>query len=132
MLMKTYRIRLLLLVFVTLCVFVSIGVRLYYLQVRRYDSYITKARLQQNKNVRLTPRRGDILDRNGVTLATSYLTDNIVLNSDQVPDPDAKMVRELANLLHRPEDVILKYFNDPGRHILERKATRIWSRRSPS
>ena len=122
MLMKTYRIRLLLLVFMTLFVFGTIGARLYYLQVRRYQNYAKKARLQQNKSVRLIPRRGDILDRNGVTLATSYLTDNIVLNTDQVPDPDAKMIRELADLLHRPEDVILKYFNDPGRHILERKA----------
>jgi cell division protein FtsI/penicillin-binding protein 2 len=125
MLKKTYRLRLLLLAALTVFVFFTIIVRLYYLQVVSYQRYAIRAQHQQNKNVLLTPRRGDIVDRNGLVMATSYVTQTIILDSRKLPENytvDPALVRELARILLQPEEVIRKYFNTPRRHTLLRKA----------
>lgn len=122
MLKKTYRLRLLILGALSLLLFAAILIRLYYLQVVHYQTYAARARAQQNKRIQLTPRRGDILDRNGRLLATSYQRDTIVLDTRKFKTPDERLVGELADLLHRPTDSIRKYFSTPRRHMLIRKA----------
>ena len=50
---------------------IGIGARLYFLQVVQSDSYIEKAAQHQQDIVKITPRRGDIMDRDGNVLASS-------------------------------------------------------------
>lgn len=71
MMKKTYRIRELLVAFLSLVSFLVIEARLYYVQVHRRDHYIERARGQQFLVKKLLPKRGDILDREGQILATS-------------------------------------------------------------
>lgn len=118
MLKKTYRIRLLLLGFLSLLVFAAIEVRLYYLQVLTHEFYASRANQQQNKSILLTPRRGDIRDRNGEPLATSHSSDTIFIDTRKYETPAPGLVHELAEALHRPEDAISPLFKRLARHKL--------------
>lgn len=71
MVKKTYRLRELLVAFLSLLFFLVIEARLYYVQVHRHDHYVARAEGQQFLVKKLLPKRGDILDREGQTLATS-------------------------------------------------------------
>jgi len=71
MVKKTYRLRELLVAFLTLLFFLVIEARLYYVQVHRHDHYLARAQGQQFLVKKLLPKRGDILDREGQILATS-------------------------------------------------------------
>lgn len=121
--MKTYRIRLFLLCFLTLMMFGIILIRLYYLQIICHTSYEKLARQQQNMQVQLIPRRGDITDCKGIILATSHMSYNIILDTSKFKEaPPAAMVHDLAQTLERSDAWLLEFFKRPRRHILVRKA----------
>ena len=55
------------------CVLLGVlGVRLWYLQVVRYEGFAARADQNRIAVVPITPRRGEILDRNGEVLARNY------------------------------------------------------------
>jgi cell division protein FtsI/penicillin-binding protein 2 len=78
---KTHRLRLLLLALLSLCVFGAILARLYVVQIKQHESFRIRAEHQQNRKIQLIPHRGDIVDRNGFKLATSYISDTIYIDT---------------------------------------------------
>ena len=122
MLQKTFRFRLVILALLTLSAFVVIEVRLYHVQIRRHGDYLSAAQDQQNRTVVLKPRRGDILDRNGNTLATSYFSDTIVLDTRLLEQPPARLITALAEALRRSESRVRSYWDNPGYKYVYRKA----------
>ena len=67
----------------------GIGARLYFLQVVRSDSYIEKAAQHQKDVVKITPRRGDILDRDGNVLASSVQVDSVFARPNEIKNTAA-------------------------------------------
>lgn len=75
---------------------IGIAARLYYVQVIRHDHYIAKAKDQQEVAVEITPRRGDILDRNGADLAISVKVDSVFIRPEK-----GQNLREASRTLAR-------------------------------
>ena len=148
---NTQRLRLVFLMFLSCLLFGAIIARLYYLQITRHEHYVYAADRQQHKKVKLSPRRGDILDRNGVILATSHDSDTIVFDTRKVfreqverkrrkdrerdasgkllPLPEPKilptpegLVQELADTLKLETDRVQMWFDKPERRIVYRNA----------
>jgi penicillin-binding protein 2 len=65
--------------FLALAIFVVLGARLYWLQVKNYEVYRDQADNNRYKTIPLPARRGRILDRQGKVLADSRYVYNIVL-----------------------------------------------------
>ena len=63
---------------------IGIGARLYFLQVVRSESYIEKAAQHQQDIVKITPRRGDIMDRDGNVLAGSIEVDSVYARPHEI------------------------------------------------
>ena len=72
---------------------VAIEARLVWLQVYRHDYYVQRADQQQKRTVEVPARRGDIVDRNGQTLALSVDAESIWAVPREVQDPDATLAR---------------------------------------
>jgi cell division protein FtsI (penicillin-binding protein 3) len=68
---------------------VAIEARLVYLQVYQRDALQTRAQLQVNRSTTLEPRRGDIVDRLGRTLALSVDAESICAVPSRIDDPVA-------------------------------------------
>lgn len=65
--------------FLAVAIFVALGARLYWLQVKNYESYRDQADSNRYKTIPIPARRGRILDRNGKLLVDSRYAYNIVL-----------------------------------------------------
>ncbi|MDB4967754.1 MAG: Peptidoglycan glycosyltransferase [Myxococcales bacterium] len=76
--------------------------RAYVLQVRESDRLKAMAEDQYLKDVELPPKRGRILDRNGVELAASTEVDSVHVNARMLiaADRGADTARQLADVLH--------------------------------
>ncbi|MCX6537536.1 MAG: penicillin-binding protein [Acidobacteria bacterium] len=70
---------------------VAIEARLVWLQVYRYDDFVARAAQQQKHLVDVPARRGDIVDRNGQTLALSVDAASICAVPKEVQDPDVAL-----------------------------------------
>jgi cell division protein FtsI/penicillin-binding protein 2 len=68
---------------------VTIEGRLAYLQIFRHAEMSALAENQQVRTIETTPKRGDILDRNGNVLAFSVEADSIYAVPTDIGDPDA-------------------------------------------
>ena len=68
---------------------VAIEGRLAYLQLYRHAEMSARAENQQVRTIETTPKRGDILDRNGNVLAFSVEADSIYAVPTDIGDPDA-------------------------------------------
>ena len=64
----------------------GIGVRLFFLQIVQSAYYVEKAEQQQRKIITITPRRGDILDREGNVLAGSVEVDSLFARPHEIKD----------------------------------------------
>lgn len=79
----------------------GIGARLFFLQIVQSAYYVEKAEKQQQKTVEITPRRGDILDRDGNVLASSVEVDSVFAHPRQIKDLQ-RTARTLARLTGIP------------------------------
>jgi cell division protein FtsI (penicillin-binding protein 3) len=77
---------------------VAIEARLLYLQVWDHAEMVARAENQQTKTVKQAPKRGEIVDRNGVLLAFSVDADTIGVDPTEVKDPE-KTARLLCGAL---------------------------------
>ncbi|MDY0270998.1 MAG: penicillin-binding protein 2 [Advenella sp.] len=84
--------------FVLLCFSVLVN-RLWVLQVERYQGLSERAERNRITLVPITPRRGDILDRNGVVLARSHRDYTLEMVRGQVGDVP-KMLEQLEQIIH--------------------------------
>jgi cell division protein FtsI (penicillin-binding protein 3) len=101
----------------------AIGVRLCFLQIVESADYVEKAKDQQQLVVGITPRRGDILDRDGNELASSVKVDSVFAHPYQMSNPQ-ETARALSRLTGVPYDKLLRQF-DP-------KKTFVWVKRKIS
>lgn len=75
------RSRIAVLIILLSCVgFAAVGVRLFWMQVVRYDYYTGKALQFQTKDSVIPPKRGAIYDRNMKVLAESASTESVMIN----------------------------------------------------
>ena len=79
---------------VVLLAFGLLGARLWVLQVQKHEGLLKRADSNRTAVLPLPPRRGDILDRNGVVLARNYLSYTL----DVVPAEAGKIDPLLKNL----------------------------------
>jgi len=106
MIKKTYRLRIFLLLFCFALLFCIVEVRLYILQIRQHTQYQSRANAQHNKTIFITPRRGEILDRNHKTLATSTLRYSAYVTPSLITKNHVSLASDLAQILSRPHKKI--------------------------
>ena len=98
---KWIAIRIRLVGFCFLAVFVLIMVRAFQLQVLARDEWRQRAERQHQRIIPLTPQRGTIFDRNGEEMALSLEVDSIFVDPTKVDDP-AHAARALSTALSLP------------------------------
>ncbi len=106
MIKKTYRLRIFLLLFCFALLFCIVEARLYILQIRQHTQYQSKANAQQDKTIFITPRRGEILDRNLKTLATSTRRYSVYATPSLITKNHVSLANDLAQILSRPQNKI--------------------------
>jgi cell division protein FtsI (penicillin-binding protein 3) len=94
----------------------AIGARLTLLQVVQSNTYIQKAADQQQDVVQVTPRRGDILDRENNVLATSVEADSVFARPIEMKNP-AAVAKRLALLTGIPLNEMLRKLNPDRRWV---------------
>src|ERR1700704_423774 len=78
----------------------AIGVRLVYLQVSQRDKLTERAHKQQQGAIETSPERGQLIDREGRSLARSVQTGSIFVAPDELDDVECT-----ANLLAKALEV---------------------------
>jgi cell division protein FtsI (penicillin-binding protein 3) len=99
---KWFRARLLVLGATVLCVASLVLVRAFHLQVAQGDELREMAEDQHLRHLRVSPRRGAILDRNGAELAVSVDVDSIYANPRRLKangQNPTQIARKLASVL---------------------------------
>lgn len=110
---RQVNIRLEIIRFLALGIFVILGVRLYWLQVKNYEVYRDRADNNRYKTIPIPARRGRIFDRNGKLLVDSRYVYNVVLerklgNREITPD----QFPEFHKLLTENLDIDAKWLSD--------------------
>lgn len=118
----TQRRRLLLLVSVMGVWALLLVARLLYLQVTLHEEFVAQALDQQMDVIRLAAERGDIVARDGETLATSIDLGSIYAHPDRLSDPRG-VAELLAPILEEDEDDLLSLLSTDRSFVyLRRKA----------
>ena len=130
----TVRKRLLIFFLVGLMVFLLIDLRLGYVQLYIGNILTGKAKDSWSRNIPFEPKRGEILDRNGIALATNLSAPTIYVVPRQVENPQ-ETAEKLANALDASVDETFKEISkqqssvrlSKGRKISHEKAKEIKS-----
>jgi stage V sporulation protein D (sporulation-specific penicillin-binding protein) len=99
----TVRKRLMIAMFVGILIFLIIDVRLGYVQFVLGDMLTDQAKGSWSRNIPFEPERGEIIDRNGVPLATNISAPTVYVVPRQVKDP-ATTSEKLAAVLNIPKE----------------------------
>ena len=114
----------------------TVGFRLAQVQIVRGSAYRSRARQQQERTVRLSPRRGSIFDRANRELAVSVEAFSAFAVPDKITNPSGE-ARELSAILGVPAREILprltaeKAFSWVARKIDDSAAEKLRQRRLP-
>ena len=73
--------------------------RLFYLQVVRYDEFNEKAENNRTAIVPIVPNRGVIMDRNGIVLATNYSAYTLEITPSRVVEPLDELIDKLSHIV---------------------------------
>lgn len=103
----TVRRRLLLLLMLLVLLFAALVIRLAYVQLGQGAELSARAEDSWRRNIPFSAKRGEISDRNGVTLAYNITTPTVMAIPVQIKAPEAT-ARSLAPLLGMNEEEILK------------------------
>jgi len=99
----------------------GIAARLTFLQVVESKSYIDKAARQQQETLKITPRRGDILDAQDNILASSLKVSSVYARPREIKNP-AAAAKALAPLTGLPVKDVLRKLQGEGPWVyLKRK-----------
>ena len=96
--------------------------RLYDLMIVNYDYYAGLALRNQSRTTAVSPRRGEIYDRNMDLLATSVSVENIYLNPRELKQSGAdiqKIAADLAPILEREADWIAEQAGKTSRRYMQ-------------
>lgn len=130
----TVRKRLLIVLLIGVLIFVIIDIRLGYVQFILGDMLTEQAKDSWSRNIPLEPKRGEILDRNGVPLATNMSAPTVYVVPRQVENP-VETAEKLAKVLNMSVEKAYKYITKrtsivripEGRKISNEKAKEIRS-----
>lgn len=128
----TVRKRLMIALFVGILTFLIIDVRLGYVQFFLGDKLTDKAKGSWSRNIPFEPERGEIVDRNGVALATNISAPTVYVIPRQIKDP-ATTAEKLASVLNMSKEKAYKEITQgesivrikEGRKISHEKAKEI-------
>ncbi|GAA0331112.1 stage V sporulation protein D [Bacillus carboniphilus] len=129
----TVRKRLTIALLAGLCIFFIIDLRLGYVQFVLGDMLTGKAKDSWSRNVPFEPERGDIVDRNGVPLATNKSAPTVYVIPRQIENP-SETAEKLASVLDMSvekaykfvtADESIQWINPEGRKISDDKANQI-------
>jgi len=88
-----------------LLAFFLLLLRLFYLQVIRYDEFNEKAENNRTAIVPIVPNRGVIMDRNGIVLATNYSAYTLEITPSRVVEPLDELIEKLSGIVDiQPRD----------------------------
>jgi cell division protein FtsI (penicillin-binding protein 3) len=105
----------------------AIGARLYFLHVVHSADYKERAERQQQRTLEVSPRRGNIYDRNGNELAVSIKVDSVFAVPDEIENRQAT-ARTLARITGlSANDIIAKLDNGRSFAWIKRKLTDVES-----
>ena len=93
-----FRVRVLAVTVLLLVCFLTLAIRLFYLQVLQHDELWDQAESNRTAIVPVVPNRGLILDRNGIVLATNYSAYTLEITPSRVPDLE-QTIEELAKIV---------------------------------
>ncbi|MBE2263556.1 MAG: penicillin-binding protein 2 [Burkholderiaceae bacterium] len=96
--LSRFRLRVLVLAVVMLIAFGLVAARLVYLQVLRHEDLGEQAESNRTAIVPIVPNRGQILDRNGVVLATNYSAYTLEITPSKVANIE-ETIDELATIV---------------------------------
>lgn len=130
----TVRKRLMIALFVGILTFLIIDVRLGYVQFFLGNMLTDKAKGSWSRNIPFEPERGEIVDRNGVALATNISAPTVYVVPRQIKDP-ATTAEKLAPVLNMQKEKAYKEITQgesivrmkEGRKISHEKAKEIRS-----
>ena len=115
----TVRKRLMIALFVGILIFLIIDVRLGYVQFILGDMLTGQAKGSWSRNIPFEPERGEIVDRNGVALATNVSAPTVYVVPRQVKDP-ATTAEKLAAVLNMPKENAYRQITQ-GESIVQNK-----------
>jgi penicillin-binding protein 2 len=88
-----------------LILFGLLALRLFYLQVVRYDELNAQAENNRTAIVPIVPNRGVIMDRNGIVLATNYSAYTLEITASKVVVPLEEVIEQLSSVIDiQPRD----------------------------
>jgi penicillin-binding protein 2 len=82
-----------------LLAFLLLVVRLFYLQVIRYEDLNEQAENNRTAIVPIVPNRGVIMDRNGIVLATNYSAYTLEITPSKLVAPLEEVIEQLAGVI---------------------------------
>lgn len=112
----TVRKRLMIALFVGILIFLIIDVRLGYVQFFLGDMLTGKAKDSWSRDIPFEPKRGEIVDRNGVPLATNISAPTVYVVPRQVKTP-ADTAEKLASVLNIPKDTAYREITQKERIV---------------
>ena len=104
----TVRKRLTVVLLVGILVFFIIDMRLGYVQFLLGDDLTEKARDLWSRNIPFEPKRGEIIDRNGVALATNISAPTVYVVPRQIKNP-GEAAEKLASVLNMSTEKAYQY-----------------------
>ncbi|MGJ9381313.1 stage V sporulation protein D [Salipaludibacillus sp. CF4.18] len=104
----TVRKRLIFTLIAGVVLFLIMGARLWYVQVVMGEEISEKAEESWGRNIPFEAERGDILDRNGESLAINVTAPTVLVVPRQIKDP-VKVSEQLAKVLHMTPEKAYEY-----------------------
>ena len=103
--LRRFRSRVMVITGFILAGFLLLTLRLFYLQVIRYDELNEKAESNRTAIVPIVPNRGVIMDRNGIVLATNYSAYTLEITASRIVEPLDELIDKLSTVIEiQPRD----------------------------
>ncbi len=93
---------------ISIVILVAVIIKVFYIQVFAYDKLSALAESLWSRELPITADRGEIVDRNGVVLATNVTTVSLVIIPGQIEDAEV-VARDLADILETDYQEMLKH-----------------------
>lgn len=93
---------------ISIVILIAIILKVFYIQVFAYEKLNNLAESLWSRELPIKADRGEIVDRNGVVLATNITTVSLVVVPGQIDDPEA-VAKDLADILGTDYQDMLKH-----------------------
>ncbi len=103
--LRRFRSRVMVITAFILAGFLLLALRLFYLQIVRYDELNEKAESNRTAIVPIVPNRGVIMDRNGIVVATNYSAYTLEITASRIVEPLDELIEKLSTVIEiQPRD----------------------------